>query len=70
MTLGSASREVFKADCQVSPALIFDNQSGPLSYDVVPDGKILLVVYGPFIGRKPIKVVLNWAALLPSAARH
>jgi eukaryotic-like serine/threonine-protein kinase len=53
-----------------APTLIFDNQSGPLSYDVAPDGKILLIVYGPFIGRKPIKIVLNWTALLPTAARR
>jgi Tol biopolymer transport system component len=48
--------------------VVFDNRSGPLSFDVGSDGRILLIPWGPFSGRSPIQIVLNWTALLPAAA--
>ncbi len=48
--------------------VLFDNRSGPVSYDVGPDGRILLIPWGPFSGRSPIQIVLNWTALLPATA--
>jgi hypothetical protein len=46
--------------------VIFDNRSGPVAFDVAPNGRILLTAFGPFSGRGSITVILNWTALLPA----
>ena len=49
---------------------LFENNylaAGPFYYDVAPDGRFLIIAGGPFFGRSPINVVLNWTRLLSTS---